>query len=79
VLVTLPDSVADAADLGDARWVSMAQATTNAPHGPGRLLRRVPGAARPRSEVLDEVVAYIAKRKPHIDPVLASLILPDPQ
>ena len=59
--------------------MSTAQATTNAPHGPGKLLRRVPGSARPRRDVLNEVEAYIAERKPHIDPVLASLLLPDPQ
>ena len=44
---------------------------------PGRLLRRVAGPARPRREVFDEVEAYVAERRQHIDPVLASLLLPD--
>ncbi len=59
--------------------MSTAQDAANAQHGPGKLLRRVPGSARPRREVLDEVEAYIAEHKPRIDPVLASLLLPDPQ
>lgn len=59
--------------------MSPAQDTANAQDGPGKLLRRVPGSARPRREVLDEVETYIAERQPHVDPVLASLLLPDPQ
>ena len=59
--------------------MSTAQDVANTDGCPGRLLRRVPGPARPRREVLDEVEAYVAERRQHIDPVLASLLLPDPR
>jgi hypothetical protein len=59
--------------------VSAAQTTTNTQDGSDKLLRRVPGSTRPRREVLDEVEAYVAARRQHIDPVLASLLLPDPR
>lgn len=59
--------------------MSTAQDVANTGVGPGRLLRRVPGPARPRRDALDEVEAYIAERRTRIDPVLASLFLPDPR
>lgn len=43
----------------------------------GQLLKRLPGASRPRREVLADYEEWRQKRKAHLEPVLWSLLIPE--
>lgn len=63
--------------MGSSEAPTVGEQTTSGPKG--TLLRRVPGAVRPRREVLAEVEKYATDLRSRLDPVLHFLYVPDPR